>query len=169
MIEHPFGIKAPVAWLPAGLISWYGAGGLPVTLVTAWVALFGGERPRLRTAWHGRHESMSRFWAGADFVVNMPYESELVKIREVMSQGRLCLNAELDLGYACAPGIAAVAPRLLDCAVQIECVGGQLIKACFDTDLCGDVVRVHRENVIIDPVDFPDLCAIYPLRPLGHS
>ena len=167
MTEQPFGTKAPVAWLPAGLISWYGTGGSPVTLVTSWVALVGGDRPRLRTAWHGRHELLSRFWAGGDFVLNVPFEGGLVAIREVMSQGKLCFNAELDLGYACVPGTAAVAPRLLDCAVQIECVGGRLIDAGFEADLCGDVARVHRGTVVIDSVDIPDLCAIYPLSPLG--
>jgi flavin reductase (DIM6/NTAB) family NADH-FMN oxidoreductase RutF len=167
MIEQPFGIKAPVAWMPAGLISWYGAGGLPVTLVTAWVALVGGERPRIRTAWHGRHDLLSRFWTGGDFVLNVPYENDLAAIREVMGQGKLCFNAEADLGYACAPGVAAVAPRLLDCAVQIECVSGRLLEAIFETDLCGDVARVHRGKVVVDPVDIPDLCAIYPLSPLG--
>ncbi len=168
MIEQPLGIKAPVAWLPAGLISWYGAGGMSVALVTAWVALVGGARPRLRTAWHGRSEALSRFWAGGDFIFNVPHESDLVRIREAMSQGKLCLNAELDLGYVCASGVAVVAPRLLDCAVQIECVGGRLINACFESDLCGDVVCMHRGEVVINPADIPDLCAIHPLSPLSR-
>jgi hypothetical protein len=167
MIEQPRGIKAPVAWLPAGLISWYGSGGLSVTLVTAWVALVGGTSPRLRTAWHGRHEPLSRFWTGGDFVLNVPHERDLSRIREVMSQGKLCLDAELDLGYVCASGVAVVAPRLLNCAVQIECVGGRLINASFETDLCGDVVRMHRGDVVINPADIPDLCAIHPLSPLS--
>ncbi|MGK2907614.1 MAG: hypothetical protein ACSLFH_14910 [Desulfuromonadales bacterium] len=167
MTEQLFGSKTPVAWLPAGLISWYGAGGLPLTLVTSWVALIGGESPRIRTAWHGRHDSLSRCWAGGDFILNVPYEGDVARIREVMSQGRLCFDPEADLDYACAPGVVAVAPRLLGCAVQIECVGGRQVDACFEVDLCGDVVRVHREMTVIDPLDIPDLCAIYPLSPLG--
>lgn len=166
MNEQPVKLKTPLVWLPAGLISWYGPGGLPVTLVTAWIALVGGERPRLKTAWYGRHEPLSRFWAGGDFVMNVPYESDLARIRKVMAEGKLCFNAELDLGYAFATGIAAVAPRLLDCAVQIECVAGRLINTSFYTDLCGDVVRVHKGEVVIDPLDVPDLCAIHPLSPL---
>jgi hypothetical protein len=53
--------------------------------------------------------------------------------------------------------------------VQIECLGGKLVDAGFDVELCGDVVRVHREKVVIDPVDIPDLCAINPLSPAGDS
>lgn len=168
MIAQPVEIKAPVAWLPAGLISWYGTGGFPVTLVTSWIALIGDERPRLRTAWHGRQHPLSCCWTGGDFILNLPYDSDLARIREVMSKGKLCLNAELDLGYACTPGVAAVAPRLPGCAVQIECVGGRLINACFEADLCGDVVRVHRQEVVIDPADIPDLCAIHPLSQRGN-
>ena len=169
MVEQPFEIKAPIAWLPAGLISWYALDGLPVALVTSWVALVGGERPRIRTAWHGRHDSLSRFWSGGDFVLNVPYDSGLSKIRKVMRRGNLCLKPEIDLGETCAPGVVAVAPRLLDCAVQIECVSGKLVDVGFDVELCGDVVRVHREKVVIDPVDISDLCAIHPLSPLGDS
>ncbi len=169
MIEQPFEIKVPVAWLPAGLISWYAPDGSAVTLVTAWVALVGGDKPCIRTAWHGRSEPMSRFWSGGDFVLNMPYETDLGRIREVMSRGSLCLNAEESLGYRCVSGIVAAAPRLLDCAVQIECVSGRLVDSVFDADLCGNVVRVHRDMVVIDPADIPDLCAIQPLLPLGVS
>ena len=166
MIKQPYGIKVPVAWLPAGLISWYAPDGSPVVMVTAWLALVGGDNPRIRTAWHGRHEPLSCFWPGGDFVLNVPYESDLGKIREVMCQGEFCLNAQA-LGYPCVSGIAAVAPRLIDCAVQIECVGGRLVDSDFDVELCGDVVRLHRDQVVIDPADLPDLCAIHPLVPLG--
>jgi flavin reductase (DIM6/NTAB) family NADH-FMN oxidoreductase RutF len=165
MIEPPFEIKAPIAWLPAGLISWYAPDGLPLALVTSWVALVGGDRPRVRTAWHGRHDPLSRFWTGGDFVLNVPHEIGLDKVREIMYQGKLCLHAEADLGYACASGVAAVAPRLLDCAVQIECAGGRLVDGGPEAELCGDVVRMHRDQVIIDPADIPDLCAICPLSP----
>ncbi len=169
MIEQSFEIKAPVAWLPAGLISWYAPDGSPATLVTAWVALVGGDNPRIRTAWHGRYEPLSSFWVGGDFVLNVPYETDLGRIQEVMRQGSLCLNAEGSLGYSCVSGIVAAAPRLLNCAVQIECVSGRLVESDFDAELCGDVVRVHRDNVVVDPVDIPDLCAIQPLIPLGAS
>lgn len=169
MVEHPFEIKAPLAWLPAGLISWYTTGGLPLALVTSWVALVGGDRPRIITAWHGSHEPLSRFWAGGDFVLNVPCKSGLGVIREAMRQGKLCLRAAEDLDYLCVPGASAVAPRLVDCAVQIECVGGRLVDGGFDAELYGDVVRVHRDKVVIDPRGILDLCAIYPLTPPGES
>jgi len=166
MVDQPIAIKAPVAWLPAGLISWYAPGGVPLALVTSWIALVGGRRPRIRTVWHGSHDPMSRAWMGGDFVVNIPYEGCLAKVREVMGQGKLCVNSETELGLTCVVGIAAVAPRLLECAVQIECVSGKLVDAGFDTELCGDVIRVHRGTDVIDPADIPELCEIQPLSPL---
>ena len=169
MADQSFQIKVPLAWLPAGLISWYAPGGLSVALVTSWVALVGGSKPRIRTVWYGQHDLLSRFWAGGDFVLNVPREDCLKKIRHVMTQGRLCVNAEAELGLACASGFVALAPRLLDCAVQIECVGGTLVDAGFDVELCGEVVRVHRGQVVVDPADIPDLCAILPLCPLTGS
>ncbi len=156
-------ILAPVAWLPAGLVSWYAPGGVPAALVTSWVALVGGKHPRVRTAWHGKQDSMSRFWSGGDFVYNVPHEECLEKIREVMRQGRLCLNPETDLNYKCMSGVASVAPRLVDCRVQIECINGVLVDSGGEVELCGDVVRLHRDRTVVDPGEIPDLCAIEPL------
>lgn len=167
MSEHLYKIKAPIAWMPAGLISWYAPDGVPLALVTAWVAVVGGDKPSIRTAWHGRNDPLSRFWAGGDFVLNVPFERDMLKIREAMSQGKLCLNPQEVLAYTCVSGVTAGAPRLLDCAVQIECLGGRLVDSAFDTELCGSVACVCRENVVIDPSDIPDLCAIQPLAPLN--
>lgn len=169
MIEQPFKIKAPLSWLPVGLISWYAADGSPVALVTAWVALVGGDNPRLRTAWPGREDLLSCRWAGGDFVLNMPYEADLGRIQDVVRQGGLCIKSDGALGFRCVSGIAAAAPRLLDCAVQIECVNGRLVDSAFDVELSGDVIRVHRDKLVIDPADIPDLCAIRPLTPLDAS
>lgn len=165
MIEQSFKTRVPVVKSPAGLISWYAADGSSIILVTAWVALVGGDNPRLITAWHGRHHPLPNSWSGGDFVLNVPYESDLEKLREVMSQGQFYLDTQR-LGYACASGVVAAAPRLLDCAVQIECVAGRLVESAFDAELCGDVVRVHRDDVVINPADIPDICAIQPLMPL---
>ena len=82
-----------------------------------------------------------------------------------MDKGKFCLHAEEELNYSCLSGITATAPRLLECAVQIECVGGCLIETDFDAELCGDVARVHRDGANLDPLEIPDLCAIYPLSP----
>ena len=168
MIKPTFKIKAPVPWMPAGLISWYAPDGSALIMMTAWVALIGGKNPRIRAAWHGRHDVLHGFRATDDFVFNVPYERDLDEIRHVVYQGKFCFSAQ-ELDYACVSGIAAVAPRLLDCAVQIECVAGRLVKTDFDAELCGNVVRIHRGNVMIDAADIPDLCAIQPLTPLGGS
>lgn len=165
MSDLQFKVKVPVAWLPAGLISWYAPGGEPLVLVTSWIALVGGDHPRLRTAWHGSCDIDSHFRLGGDFVLNVPHASGLEAIRRIMGEGRICLNAEEDMAYSCSSGIAAVAPRLLECAVQIECVGSRLAETSFDAELSGDVARVHREGVNLDPIDIPDLCAIHPLSP----
>lgn len=163
MSEKSHEIFAPVAWLPAGLISWYAPGGAPVALVTSWVALIGGMNPRMRTAWHGNQDAASRFWAGGDFVYNIPDEASLREIRRMIQYGQLCLHAENDLKYDCMSGIASVAPRLINCRVQIECVNGKLIDSGGEIELCGDVVRLHRDQVVIVPGQIPDLCAIEPL------
>jgi flavin reductase (DIM6/NTAB) family NADH-FMN oxidoreductase RutF len=165
MLEDPLAIKAPVPWLPAALISWYAPGGVALALATSWIALFGSRRPRIRTVWHGSHEPMSRRWMGGDFVVNIPHESCLAKVREIMRHGKLCMKTENELGLTCGMGVAAVAPRLLECAVHLECVSGKLVDAGFDTELCGEVVRVHRGSLVIDPEEIPDLCEIRPLSP----
>jgi flavin reductase (DIM6/NTAB) family NADH-FMN oxidoreductase RutF len=165
MIEYSSAIKVPVAWLPAGLISWYAAGGVPLALVTSWIALVGGARPRIRTVWHGSQDPVAHSWAGGDFVVNIPHESGLAKVREIMNRGHLCLDSRSEQVRAYAASVAAVAPRLPECAVQIECVGGRLIDTGFDAELCGDVVKVHRGSVVMDPADIPDLCALHPLNP----
>lgn len=165
MNGQAFKIKAPVAWLPAGLISWYEPGDVPVALVTAWIALVGGDKPLIRLAWHGRDDPLSRFWTGGDFVLNIPCESEMVKIRDAMSCGKLCLNVEEVLGYTCLSGIVAAAPRLPGCGVQIECLAGRLVDSDFDTELCGHVACLHRDGVVIDASEMTDLCTIKPLTP----
>ena len=81
-----------------------------------------------------------------------------------MHEGRLCLDPEKDLDYVCASGLASVAPRLLDCRVQIECINGKLVASPGGVvELCGDVVRLHRDKVVVDPDEVPELCAIEPL------
>ncbi len=162
MDENFYERKITVAWFPAGLISWYSPDGSPLVLVTSWLALVGGDNPRVRMAWYGRHDALSRFWSGGDFVLNVPHESCFGKIRTIMGQSKVCMDAEVDLAYRCSSGIAAVAPRLLECPIQIECVAGTLIETGFDEELSGDVARVHRDDVTIDPLDIPDLCAIEP-------
>lgn len=162
-------IRTPIAWLPAGLISWYAPGGAPLALVTSWVALIGGERPSLRTAWHGHQDPLARFWLGGDFVYNVPHDVGLDQIRDVMRQGKLCLNAGDDLGLDVKPGLAALAPLLSGCAVQLECVQGRLVEAGADSDLCGEVVRLHRGTVVLSPADVPEFCAIQPLSPMGQE
>lgn len=163
MIELFLDNKTQAAWLPAGLISWYAAGGEPVALVTSWLALVGGPRPRLRTAWHGRQALMAEAWEKGDFVLNVPYASRLDKIRHVMRQGKLCLQAEAGLGFATAAGSAVLAPRLLGCAMLIECSAGKLVDAGYATELCGDVVLVQRGEIVLDPCDPQAVCAILPL------
>lgn len=158
-------IKAPIAWLPAGLISWYGPEGKAVALVTSWIAIIGGPSPRIRTAWHGRQDQLNDLWTGGDFVLNVPSSQGLDTISRAMSKGKLCFSEGEELNLDSVAGLVAVAPRLFDCAVQIECVDGNLFESGVDVELCGDVVRVHRGEVVIDPEKIPDLCAVQPLSP----
>lgn len=166
MVDKFTEIKAPVAWLPAGLVSWYGPEGKAVALVTSWIALVGGPHPRIRTAWHGRQCTLSKNWPCGDFVLNVPCADGLNTIRMAMSGGKLCFTEGGELTLASVAGLVAAAPRLLDCAVQIECTGGVLLEPGLDAELCGEVVRVHRGQTVIDPKEIPDLCAVQPLSPV---
>ena len=165
MLETDYEIMAPVPWLPAGLISWYAPNGLCMALVSSWVALLGGEAPRLRTAWHGRQDPLSRFWTGGDFVFNVPSERGLDALRDLMQRGRFCLYAEQDLHQVCVCATAVKAPLLTDCALQLECRGGLLVDSCYDTELTGEVVCLHRAQAVVDVAEFADLSAIQPLSP----
>lgn len=169
MVETDHKITAPVTWLPAGLISWYAPDDLPVALMTSWVALIGGDGPRIKTAWYGRHNPLSRSWTGGDFIFNVPSESGLNTLRDLIRQGKLCLDAEVDLRQTCVKGTSAVAPRLIDCAVQLECVAGALSDSGYDTELSGEVVRLHRGGVTIAMAEVKDLCAIQPLSPFSSE
>ena len=167
MVETDYEIKAPISWFPAGLISWYAPGAVPVALVTSWVALIGGDEPRIRTAWHGRYNPLSRLWSGGDFVFNVPSESGLKTIRALMKQGKLCLDVCSDLQQTCIEGTSAAAPRLTACPVQLECVGGTLSDTGFDNELKGEVLLLHKGGQSIAVGEVADLCAIQPLSPLS--
>ena len=169
MVETEYEIKPAVPWSPAGLISWYAPDHTPVALVTSWVALIGGDGPRIRMAWHGQYSALSRLWKGGDFVFNVPSESGLHAIRGLMEQGKLCLDARVDLQQVCLRGVSATAPRLTDCAVQIECVGGSLLDSGYDTVLRGEVVHLHKGLVSMAAVEIKDLCAIQPLSPWSYE
>ena len=167
MVETEYEIKPAVPWSPAGLISWYAPGDTPVALVTSWVALIGGDAPCIRMAWHGRYSALSRLWKGGDFVFNVPSESGLYVIRDLMAQGKFCLDVCADLQQACRSGVSAAAPRLTDCAVQLECVGGSLLDSGYDTELRGEVVHLHKGLINMAAAEIKDLCAIQPLSPLS--
>lgn len=153
----------PMSWLPAGLITWYAPSGTPLALVTSWIALVGGDCPRIRTAWHGRQNPLSRFWSGGDFAFNVPSAVCLRELRHFMQKGAFCLDIESDLGQHSVCGISSVSPLLTKCAIQLECRSGQLLDSDYDTELAGDVVRLHRGQRVINVSDVPDLCAIQPL------
>jgi flavin reductase (DIM6/NTAB) family NADH-FMN oxidoreductase RutF len=167
MTEIDYQIKAPVSWLPAGLISWYAPEGNAVALVTSWVALIGGDEPRIRMAWHGRDDPVSRLWPGGDFVFNVPSASGLKTIRDLMRQGKLCLDVGADLQQTCMRGTSTAAPCLTGSTVQLECVGGTLSDSGYDMELKGEVVLLHRAGVTVRACQINDLCAIQPLSPLS--
>jgi hypothetical protein len=152
--------------LPAGLICWYAPHDVAVALVTSWVALIGGEKPLIRMAWHGRDDPVSRSWAGGDFVFNVPSASGLETIRDLMRQGKLCLDVGADLQQTCMRGASAAAPCLTGSTVQLECVGGTLTDSGYDTELKGEVVLLHRDGMTVRAGQVSDLCTIQPLSPM---
>lgn len=160
-INHDY--ITPMSWFPAGLITWYSPSGTPLALVTPWIALIGGDQPRIRTAWHGRQNPLSRFWNGGDFAFNVPSAVCLRELRHLMKKGALCLSIESDLGQSSVCGLSSVSPLLTKCAIQLECTSGQLLDSDYDTELTGDVLRLHRGQKVINLAEVPDLCAIQPL------
>ncbi len=144
MIQQDLALHAPIAWLPAGLISWYSDDGTPLALATSWMALIGGEPPIIRTAWPGRQGSASCRWRGGDFVVNVLTDDCLEKVRQVLRQGRLCFAVKDVFGVDCLTGSKVNAPRLPDCPLQVECIGGVLDEDGFEPELYGEVVLLHR-------------------------
>lgn len=166
MVETEYEIKPIISWFPAGLISWYAPDDIPYALVTSWVALIGGDAPCIITAWHGQYNALSRVWKGGDFVFNVPSEQGLQAIRDLMAQGKLCLDVCADLRQACVIGLVAAAPRLTGCSVQLECIGGTLSDSEYDTELRGEVVYLHRGPVSMAAADIKDLCAMQTLSPL---
>jgi len=167
MVETEYEIEPAVAWFPAGLISWYVPDGTPVALVTSWVALVSGDAPCMRMAWHGRFSPLSRLWTGGDFVFNVPSEPVLQVVRDLMARGKFCLDARVDLQQTCLRGVSAAAPRLTDCAVQLECVDGTLLDSGYDTELRGELIHLHKGSVSMAVAEIEDLCAVQPLSPLS--
>ncbi len=154
----------PVEGLPAGLISWYAPGGRPVALVTYWLAMIGGDAPRVRASWPGRRDSRSLFWPGGDFVLNIPGEKSLPMIRKLVSQGRVCLDVENDLGIISTDGSIVRAPLLTTCPAQIECRNGRIDEEPVEPEVFGDVVLIHRGGTSLPVCSGLDLCKIDPFR-----
>ena len=75
----------------------------------------------------------------------------------------------LAAAIATTPARAVSAPLLHGCAVQIECAGGRTVTGGWGAELAGTVRLLHRGGLIIDPVVYPDLCALRPLHAVFPS
>src|SRR6056297_988629 len=118
--------KKPIEGLPAGLISWFSPGDKPVVLVTFWVALIGGDLPRVRASWPGRRDPRSLFWPGGDFILHFLTDENLAEVGRLAGSGRLCFDAEADLGLVASPSAAVRAPLYRQFPMQLECCSGKI-------------------------------------------
>lgn len=156
--------RQPVEGLPVGLVSWYAPGERAVALVTYWVAMIGGEVPRLRASWPGRRDPRSLFWTGGDFVLNIPSEKSLPAIRQLARLGRVCLDVEDDLGVFPAEGELVHAPRMSNCPVQIECCRGCVDQGPVEPEVFGHVLLMHRGEICLPVGAGLDVAELDPFR-----
>jgi flavin reductase (DIM6/NTAB) family NADH-FMN oxidoreductase RutF len=164
IMEKSYRNWQPVQALPAGLITWYAPGGRPVALVTYWMAMIGGESPRVRASWPGRRDPRSLFWPGGDFILNIPDEKSLPLIRKMVSQGCLCLDVENDLGEVATSGSTVCAPRLARCPCQLECCGGRVENITAEPEVSGHIVLLHLGATEMQVQSGLDLQEINPFR-----
>lgn len=159
----------PVAWLPAGLITWQAPGARTYALATGWMALVGGKTPRLRAAWPGQRDPASRFWPGGPFVLNIPDSRSLKKVGQLLDQGRACLDVAGDLEMTVHPAARVPVPCLDGCSLYFECLDGRILRDNFEPEVAGEVVLLRRDGVLLDPRDVPELCAISPFSPVATA
>ena len=142
--------KQPIEGLPAGLLSWFAPGDMPVVLVTHWVALIGGKSPRLRASWPGRRDPRSLFWPGGDFILHLLSEENLRELGRLAGAGRLCFDAEGDLGLVASPAAVVKAPLFRQFPAQLECCHGKIEGAAAEPEVAGEVLWVHTGAGEID-------------------
>ncbi len=134
-----------------------------MALVTPWVALISGERPRIKTAWAGDRCVLSGVWPGGAFVLNLLDGQNLGMVAPLVNSGMICLDIEQDLDQNPLQGHKVAAPRIPACAVQIECDNGLVTRGPFSADLTGDVVIVHRQLESFGPRELLTGGGKYPL------
>ncbi len=134
-----------------------------MALVTPWVALISGERPRIKTAWAGDRYALSGDWSGGAFVLNLLEGQSLGMVTPLVNSGVICLDIEQDLDQNPLQGHKVAAPRIPACAVQIECDNGHVTRGLFSADLTGDVVIVHRHHESFTPRELLTGVGRYPL------
>ncbi|HKL25136.1 MAG TPA: hypothetical protein VJ910_02785 [Desulfuromonadales bacterium] len=161
--------KKPIEGLPAGLISWFSPGDKPVVLVTFWVALIGGDLPRVRASWPGRRDPRSLFWPGGDFILHFLTDENLAEVGRLAGSGRLCFDAEADLGLVASPSAAVRAPLYRQFPMQLECCSGKIETDAQDPEIAGKVLRVHCATSEIDCAAEMDLHGLGLFRCFSSS
>lgn len=149
----------PVAWLPAGLISWYSQEGTPLALATSWLAIVCGKAPTVLAAWPGRQDAVAGSWRGGDFILNVLTDDCLEKVRQVVRHGHFCIAVTDVFGGNCPTGLAVKAPRLPGCPVQVECRGGIVSDEGFEPELSGEVALLHRGGELFGADAVSKMCA----------
>jgi len=151
----------PIDGLPVGLATWFAPGG-PVAMFTSWLAVVNGCPPELRAGCPGRTAGDEHFPAGADFVINVPANAQIQKLRELLQEGVPGRPVPIAAGLL-QPARSVQAPLLTGCVLQIECAHGRLPGGEWEPELAGDILLLHRGGHFLKPADHPDFCALRPL------
>lgn len=133
------------------------------------MSLFNRQAPRLRAGWPGMGDARARFWPGGAFVLNVPREDCLPKVRALVNHGQVCFDVARELEVQTTCGLQVSAPLLHDCPMQVECGHGRLSTEGYAPEVVGEVILIHRLGTCLDPLDVPDLCALNPLSFAGQN
>jgi hypothetical protein len=157
----------PVGSAPVGLITWYAPGG-PVAVLASWLAVINGHPPELRAGCSGRVADRRDLPEGSAFAINIPATPGGPILDELIARAA---SAPVTIDAAAAFSLARSvhAPLLAGCALQLECAHGRILPGEWEPEIVGDIVLLHRGGLLLDPADYPDFCALRPLRTVFPS
>lgn len=159
----------PVASLPVGLVSWYTPAGQAAASLASWLAVIDCDPPGMRAGCPGLAAARESFPDGTDFVVNIPADMTCHGLQELVKQSLTTSPVPVPDGTLLLPSRTVHAPLLAGCALQIECTRGRILPERREPELAGVVALLHRGGLFLAPADYPEFCALAPLRSIFPS
>jgi hypothetical protein len=159
----------PVTSSPAGLVSWYTPDGPAAASLASWLAVIDCAPPELRAGCPGLVACRERFPSGTDFVINIPADMASHELQELVRQTLTAGAVPLADSPLLLPSRTVRAPLLAGCTLQIECNQGRILPERWEPELVGTVALLRRGGLFVDPADYPEFCALAPLRSIFPS